>query len=75
MERFVRPGQTVIVKPNICHVRAGVEYGTTTHSVWWLARWSPWLWARSGARKVQVMDGPFASRPGMRCICACGGIK
>ena len=31
IERFVKPGQTVIVKPNICHAPRGVEYGTTTH--------------------------------------------
>lgn len=61
MERFVRPGQTVIVKPNICHAPAGVEYGTTTHPAVVGALVAMALAA--GARKVQVMDGPFASRP------------
>ncbi len=61
MERFVRPGQTVLVKPNICHAPAGVEYGTTTHPAVVAALVAMALAA--GARRVQVMDGPFASQP------------
>ena len=61
IERFVKPGQTVIVKPNICHAPRGVEYGTTTHPdvVGALVA----LAVAAGARTVQVMDAPFASSP------------
>jgi uncharacterized protein (DUF362 family) len=61
MERFVRPGQTVIVKPNICHAPAGIGYGSTTHPAVVGALVA--LALAAGARKVQVMDGPFASGP------------
>lgn len=61
MDRYVKPGQTVIVKPNICHVTRGVEYGSTTHPevVGTLVS----LALAAGARKVQVMDSPFSGRP------------
>lgn len=61
MERFVRPGQTVIVKPNICHTPAGVEYGSTTHPAVMGALVA--MAIAAGATKVQVMDGPFSGRP------------
>lgn len=61
MERYVRPGQKVIVKPNICHVTPGVEYATTTHPdvVGALVA----LALAAGAASVSVMDGPFSGRP------------
>jgi uncharacterized protein (DUF362 family) len=61
MARFVRPDQSVIVKPNICHVPAGVDYGTTTHPAVVGAVVS--LALAAGARRVQVMDAPFAGNP------------
>ncbi len=61
MERFVQRGQTVLVKPNICHIPAGVEYGTTTHPAVVGAVVS--LALAAGARRVQVMDAPFAGNP------------
>lgn len=61
MERYVKPGQTVIVKPNICHVPQGIEYATTTHPQVVGALVS--LALAAGARKVQVMDAPFSGRP------------
>jgi uncharacterized protein (DUF362 family) len=61
MARFVQPGQTVIVKPNICHVPAGVEYGTTTHPA--VVGAVVGLALAAGARWVQVMDAPFAGNP------------
>lgn len=61
MERFVRPGQSVVVKPNICHITRGVEYGTTTHPV--VVGTLVALALAAGARQVQVMDGPFSGRP------------
>lgn len=61
MERFVRPDQTVLVKPNICHITPGVEYATTTHPDVVGALVS--MVIAAGARKVQVMDGPFSGSP------------
>lgn len=61
MERFVQRGQTVIVKPNICHAPVGVGYGTTTHPA--VVGTLVAMALAAGARKVQVMDGPFASQP------------
>ena len=61
MERFVRPGQTVIIKPNICAAVGGPEYGATTHPAV-IGALVALAWA-AGARTVQVMDAPFAGRP------------
>ncbi len=60
IERFVKPGQTVIVKPNICHVPQGVDYGTTTHPD--VVGAIVALAVAAGAAKVQVMDAPFSGK-------------
>src|SRR5574341_1606982 len=57
IERFVPPGASVIVKPNICNAYHTYEYASTTN---------PWgvsalvkLCLEAGARRVRVMDNPF----------------
>ena len=57
IERFVKNGQNVIIKPNICTDYHTPEYATTTNPdvVAALVR----LCLGAGAKKVQVMDNPF----------------
>lgn len=57
MSRFVKPGQNVIVKPNICVSYHGPEYAATTNPevVATLVR----LAKEAGAARVRVMDYPF----------------
>ncbi|MBN1135596.1 MAG: DUF362 domain-containing protein [Anaerolineae bacterium] len=57
IERFVRPGDDVIVKPNICVAYHGPEYAATTNPQVVAALVSLCLGA--GARRVRVMDFPF----------------
>jgi uncharacterized protein (DUF362 family) len=58
MERFVRPGQDVIIKPNICVDYHSPEYAATTNPdvVGALVT----LCLGAGAKRVRVMDSPFA---------------
>lgn len=60
MERFVKRGQRVIVKPNMCHVTGGVEFATTTNPQVVAALVAMALAA--GAKEVQVMDAPFSGQ-------------
>ncbi|MBI2939619.1 MAG: DUF362 domain-containing protein [Chloroflexi bacterium] len=57
IERFVKPGQDVIVKPNICVAYHTYEYAATTNPevVATLVKLS----LGAGARLVRVMDAPF----------------
>jgi uncharacterized protein (DUF362 family) len=57
MEKFVRKGDDVIVKPNICTGYHGPEYAATTNPdvVGTLVS----LCRRAGAKRVRVMDLPF----------------
>jgi len=57
MERFVKPGQSVIVKPNICVAYHGPEYAATTNPqvVAELVK----MCLEAGASSVMVMDHPF----------------
>jgi len=57
IERFVRPGDDVIVKPNICVAYHGPEYAATTNPQVVAALVS--LCLEAGARRVRVMDSPF----------------
>ena len=57
IERFVRPGDEVIVKPNICVAYHGPEYAATTNPQVVAALVS--LCLEAGARRVRVMDSPF----------------
>lgn len=61
MERFVKNGYDVIVKPNICTDTYTFEYGATTNPVvvGTLVR----LALGAGAKRVRVMDFPFGGTP------------
>jgi uncharacterized protein (DUF362 family) len=61
IERFVKPGADVIVKPNICTAYHGPEYATTTNPQVVAAIVSLCLGA--GAKRVRVMDYPFGGSP------------
>jgi uncharacterized protein (DUF362 family) len=58
IERFVKPGANVILKPNICNGHRGPEYATTTNPdlVAGLVR----LCLGAGAAKVRVIDYNFS---------------
>ncbi len=57
IERFIKPGNDVIIKPNICVAYHTYEYAATTNPevVGALVR----LCMAAGARRVRVMDQPF----------------
>jgi uncharacterized protein (DUF362 family) len=57
IERFVKSGANVIIKPNICNANNGPEYASTTNPdvVATLVR----LCLGAGAKRVRVMDSPF----------------
>ena len=57
IERFVRPGDEVILKPNICVAYHPPEYAATTNPQVVAALVSLCLGA--GAKRVRVMDSPF----------------
>lgn len=61
MERFVKSGDDVIVKPNICVDYRSFEYGATTNPEVVAALVELALGA--GARRVRVMDYPFSGSP------------
>ena len=61
MERFVRSGDDVIVKPNICVGYHTYEYAVTTNP--WVVAELVRLCLEAGARRVRVMDSPFGSGP------------
>lgn len=57
IERFVRPGANVIIKPNICNAYHGPEYASTTNPEVVAAIVT--LCLQAGAGRVRVMDFPF----------------
>ncbi|HNT77398.1 MAG TPA: DUF362 domain-containing protein [Anaerolineae bacterium] len=57
IERFVKKGADVIVKPNICNAYNGPEYASTTNPEVVAAIVALCLGA--GAKRVRVMDFPF----------------
>jgi uncharacterized protein (DUF362 family) len=61
MRRFVRRGDDVIVKPNICVSHNTFEYASTTNPtvVATIVR----LCLDAGAKRVRVMDTPYTSNP------------
>jgi uncharacterized protein (DUF362 family) len=61
MERFVHPGDDVIIKPNICVGYHTYEYAATTNP--WVVGELVKLCLEAGASRVRVMDQPFASGP------------
>jgi len=61
MERFVQPGDDVIVKPNICVAYHTYEYAATTNP--WIVGELVRLALEAGARRVRVLDYPFGGSP------------
>ena len=61
IERFVKSGADVIVKPNICNAYHGPEYASTTNPDVIAAIVALCLGA--GAKHVRVMDFPFGGSP------------
>jgi len=61
MNRFVQPGNEVIIKPNICVDFRSYEYGATTNPDVVAALVELCLGA--GAKRVRVMDLPFGGSP------------
>ncbi len=61
IERFVKPGDDVIVKPNICVDYRTYEYGATTNPEVVAALVE--LCGGAGAKRVRVMDLPFGGSP------------
>ncbi|NLG49556.1 MAG: DUF362 domain-containing protein [Chloroflexi bacterium] len=61
IERFVKNGHDVIIKPNICNANHGPEYASTTNPevVATLVR----MCLGAGAKRVRVMDSPFSGSP------------
>ena len=61
IERFVQPGNKVIIKPNICVAYHSYEYAATTNP--WVVGEITRLCVAAGASKVMVMDSPFGGTP------------
>lgn len=61
IERFVRDGDDVIIKPNICVDYHPSEYAATTNPV--VVATLVALCRGAGARRVRVMDMPFGGTP------------
>ncbi len=57
MEKFVHPGNDVIIKPNICTDYYSYEYAATTNP--WVVAALVKMCLAAGAKKVRVMDNPF----------------
>jgi len=57
IERFVKPGNDVIIKPNICVAYHTYEYAATTNP--WVIAELVKLCLGAGASRVRVMDNPF----------------
>jgi uncharacterized protein (DUF362 family) len=58
IERFVKNGQDVIIKPNICVDYHPAEYAATTNPI--VVATLVTLCLGAGAKRVRVMDSPFA---------------
>ncbi len=61
MQRYVSPGDNVLVKPNICVAYHTYEYAATTNP--WLVGGLVKLCLAAGARRVTVLDYPFGGTP------------
>lgn len=57
MDRFVKSGDVVVVKPNICASYHSYEYAATTNP--WVVGALVKLALEAGAKQVKVMDYPF----------------
>jgi len=58
IERFVKQGQNVVIKPNICVDYHPPEYAATTNPI--VVATLVALCIGAGAKRVRVMDSPFA---------------
>lgn len=61
IERFVKPGANVIIKPNICVAYHTYEYAATTNP--WVVGALVKLCFGAGAASVRVLDYPFGGTP------------
>ncbi|MCD6291765.1 MAG: DUF362 domain-containing protein [Anaerolineae bacterium] len=61
IERFVKRGDNVIVKPNICSAAHTYEYAATTNPQ--VVGAIVALCVAAGAKRVRVMDAPFSGTP------------
>lgn len=61
IERYVKPGNKVIIKPNICVAYHSYEFAATTNP--WVVGEITRLCVAAGASKVMVMDSPFGGTP------------
>ncbi len=62
MGRFVKPGNDVIIKPNICSASFSFEYAATTNPE--VVATLVTLCREAGAKRVRVMDSPFSGTDG-----------
>lgn len=63
MDRFVKKGNDVIIKPNICNASNTWEYASTTNPQ--VIASLVTLCLEAGAERVRVMDQPFGGTPEM----------
>ena len=61
MERYIKNGYDVIIKPNICTDYYPFEYGATTNPI--VAGTLVSMAFAAGAKRVRVMDNPFGGTP------------
>jgi uncharacterized protein (DUF362 family) len=61
IERFMKPGADVIIKPNICVAYNTYEYASTTNP--WVVGALVKICLDAGAKRVRVMDYPFGGTP------------
>ncbi len=61
IQRFVKPGNDVIIKPNISVGYYGYQYAVTTNP--WVVGALVRLCRGAGARRVRIMDFPFGGLP------------
>lgn len=61
MERYVKAGQNVVVKPNICVDYHSYEHAVTTNPI--VVATLVKLALEAGAKRVRVMDMPFGGTP------------
>lgn len=61
MAEYVKPGDNVVIKPNICVAYHTYEYAATTNP--WVVGALVKLALEAGARRVRVMDYPFGGSP------------
>jgi uncharacterized protein (DUF362 family) len=57
MQKFIKPGMKVIIKPNICVAYHTYEYAATTNP--WVVGTLVKMCLEAGAASVRVMDQPF----------------